>query len=181
VPAVARDERRRNPDQTLVFIGVRNSPQSEKRIDPLSCSEPQRAVIPMTRTRAFWCCTHPKGSHRRKGRWGGSMSMSAAAKKYRCRTCAGTHRSIAGKDDGVGDHHGARVEMPAAGKFSLQDLYPPSPPRNGTPTKGRWGWVNGDDHRGGRLDDIGELTHPHQEKFSLQDLYPPGRRGTGLR
>ena len=22
------------------------------------------------------------------------------------------------------------------------------------------------------LDDMGELTHPHQEKFSLQDLYP---------
>jgi hypothetical protein len=181
VPAVARDERRRNPDQTLVFIGVRNSPQSEKRIDPLSCSEPQRAVIPMTRTRAFWCCTHPKGSHRRKGRWGGSMSMSAAAKKYRCRTCAGTHRSIAGKDDGVGDHHGARVEMPAAGKFSLQDLYPPSPPRNGTPTKGRWGWVDCDDHHGTQVEMSAPADVSSSGKISLQDLYPPGRRGTGLR
>jgi hypothetical protein len=42
-----------------------------------------------------------------------------------------------------------------------------------------WGWVNGDDHRGGRLDDIGELTHPHQEKLSLQDLSPRRRRGNG--
>jgi hypothetical protein len=33
--------------------------------------------------------------------------------------------------------------------------------------------VNGDDHHGDRLDDIGQLTNPHQEKFSLQVLYPP--------
>jgi hypothetical protein len=32
--------------------------------------------------------------------------------------------------------------------------------------------VNGDDHHGGRLDDIGQLTHPHREKLSLQVLYP---------
>jgi hypothetical protein len=34
------------------------------------------------------------------------------------------------------------------------------------------GVVNGDDHHGGRLDDIGQLTHPHREKLSLQVLYP---------
>jgi hypothetical protein len=37
-----------------------------------------------------------------------------------------------------------------------------------------------DDHHGGLLDDIGQLTTPLIE-LSLQDLYPPGRRGTGLR
>jgi hypothetical protein len=42
-----------------------------------------------------------------------------------------------------------------------------------------------DDHHGGLLDDIGQLTYPHQEKFSLQDLYPRDPRsprcGTLLR
>jgi hypothetical protein len=45
------------------------------------------------------------------------------------------------------------------------------------------GVVNGDDHRGGRLDDMGELTHPHQEKLSQPDLYPPSavRNGTPVK
>jgi hypothetical protein len=30
-----------------------------------------------------------------------------------------------------------------------------------------------DDHHGGLLDDIGQLTYPHPEKFLLQVLYPP--------
>jgi hypothetical protein len=75
------------------------------------------------------------------------------------------------------------VEMPAPAnvgrgeKLSLQDLYAP----------GRDGSFHLREDDGGsmvmitmtgRLDDVGQLTHPHQEKFSLKDLYPP-RRGNG--
>jgi hypothetical protein len=60
------------------------------------------------------------------------------------------------------------VEMPAAEKISLQDLNPPAPARNGTPAKGRWGGVNGDDHHGGRV----KASRPQSRKISLLDLHP---------
>jgi hypothetical protein len=50
------------------------------------------------------------------------------------------------------------VHMSAAEKISLQDLYPPWPVRNGTPVKGRWGWVDVD---------VGS-----SKKISLQDYTP---------
>jgi hypothetical protein len=47
---------------------------------------------------------------------------------------AGEERDSGERTMGVG------LEMSAPKKLSLQDLYPPRPARNGTPTKGRWGW-----------------------------------------
>jgi hypothetical protein len=36
----------------------------------------------------------------------------------------------------------AAVNNTGMEKISLQDLYPPRPARNGTPVKGRWGWIS---------------------------------------
>src|SRR5262249_20795779 len=53
------------------------------------------------------------------------------------------------------------MDLNISEKISLQDLSPPLGGRGIVPCrKGRWGWVNGDDHHGGRLDDICQLTHP---------------------
>jgi hypothetical protein len=52
----------------------------------------------------------------------------------------------------------------------------PVPTGRATPSKGRWGWGNSDDHHGAQV----EMSAP-AERISLQDLYPPRRRGTGLR
>jgi hypothetical protein len=106
-----------------------------------------------------------------QGRWGWVQSLSTAIEKnFRSRTYTPRGRRGTGlrqKDDGVGDHHGAQVEMPAAEKFSLQVLYPRAPPG------------------AGRKQDSGERTMGSKcrqpKKLSLQDLYPPRRRGTGLR
>src|SRR5262249_485914 len=107
---------------------------------------------------------------------GGSISpqptATAIAKKYGCRStppAAATHRSIGSRTMGVG------LTISAAGSDTSRKIiavgpYPLYPPRRrGTgPDKRTMGVGSmvmitiGD-----RLDNIGQLTHPHQGKFSL--------------
>jgi hypothetical protein len=58
---------------------------------------------------------------------------------------------------------GANASQHCGEKLSLQDLYPRRPARNGTPTKGRWGWVDVD---------VGS-----SEKYRCRTLYPPSAAG----
>jgi hypothetical protein len=87
------------------------------------------------------------------------------SKNYHCRTYTPSGRRGNGtptEDDGGGRStirfHGFETGESRQQKLSLQDLYTPRPARNGTPVKGRWGWVDVD---------VGG-----SEKISLQDLYP---------
>jgi hypothetical protein len=114
-----------------------------------------------------------------KGRWGGSMSMSAAAKKYRCRTYpAGSRRGtgLRRKDDGgrvnSDDHSGGRVETYRrhSRKIIAAGPIPPAPARIVPSRKGRWGWA--------------KASRPQSRKLCLHDLYPLTPRAgeeTGLR
>jgi hypothetical protein len=81
------------------------------------------------------------------------------------------------EDDGGGRstirRHGFETGEFRQQKLSLHDLYPPRRTRNVTPTKGRWGGVNGSSPMD--LDGAEKTPIRKSEKFSLQDLYPPGR------
>jgi hypothetical protein len=80
-----------------------------------------------------------------------STKISAAGVYPRCRFSnprAGTHCSITGKDDGGSI---ISTSMRSAEEIALLIPTPPEPARKRDSDKGRWGWVDGDDHHGAQL------------------------------